>query len=66
MNNKRLKTHSCYAVVTQSRIIVPKENLTSSNAFGALYLLKKKSNFTNHNNIQKSFDIPVIDGSAAI
>jgi hypothetical protein len=41
MKNKRLLTHGWFKVVTQSRIIVLQENLTSSTAFGAINLLKK-------------------------
>jgi hypothetical protein len=54
MKNKRLTTHSWSKVVTKSRIIVPKESLTSSTGFRALNLLKNKLNFTAYNNIQKA------------
>jgi len=37
-------THSWFKVVTQSRILVPKENLTSSAGFGALSIPKKYQN----------------------
>ena len=62
------RTKDWFKVVTQSKILIPEENLSLSAGFGALSLLKKKkkSKFTSHNNIYKSFDIPVINGSAAV
>ena len=41
------RTKDWFKVVTQSKILIPEENLSSSAGFGALSLLKKKKNNKN-------------------